>query len=237
VSDHEAFLSALGERPNDATTRLVYADWLEEHGDDRRARYLRAELELAGLSEQAPEYAGREAELLALRGTIDAGWLARAGMRYDVCLLGYGPAKKIATIKALRELTGSGLLEAKVRSEVLPSIVRHAVPRPAAEQARQALAPNASVSLTVAGPTVAYQLHLPSGWEGRPYTNHLEELRAATGCAIPDPGPWPSAVLRAYDTEEAAEADRQRWAHLAQLVLVVRPGPTNQPLANSLPPR
>lgn len=35
------FLDALMADPGDATTRLVYSDWLEENGDDRRAGFLR----------------------------------------------------------------------------------------------------------------------------------------------------------------------------------------------------
>lgn len=36
-----AFTKALIACPADATTRLVYADWLDEHGQPYRAKYLR----------------------------------------------------------------------------------------------------------------------------------------------------------------------------------------------------
>src|SRR5262245_52313661 len=42
VSDETAFLEAIRARPWDEAQRQVYADWLEERGDDR-ADYLRAE--------------------------------------------------------------------------------------------------------------------------------------------------------------------------------------------------
>lgn len=35
------FTKALIACPSDATTRLVFADWLDEHGDPKRAKYLR----------------------------------------------------------------------------------------------------------------------------------------------------------------------------------------------------
>jgi uncharacterized protein (TIGR02996 family) len=37
VTQRDAFLVAICESPEDDTTRLVYADWLEEHGDDQDA--------------------------------------------------------------------------------------------------------------------------------------------------------------------------------------------------------
>ena len=42
--DHKAFVSAILENPQDDAALLVYADWLEEHGDARSA-YLRNQVE------------------------------------------------------------------------------------------------------------------------------------------------------------------------------------------------
>ncbi len=41
-----AFLEALNRDPNDDTTRLVFADWLEEHGNIEQAMRLRRFVEL-----------------------------------------------------------------------------------------------------------------------------------------------------------------------------------------------
>ena len=41
MSDEAAFLEALKANPADDTTRLVYADWLDEHGEPAKAEYLR----------------------------------------------------------------------------------------------------------------------------------------------------------------------------------------------------
>src|SRR5206468_25941 len=58
------------EHPDDDAPRLVYSDWLEEHGDEddrRRAEFIRVQIELARLDEDDPRrlaLANREAALL-----------------------------------------------------------------------------------------------------------------------------------------------------------------------------
>ncbi len=68
MSQHEAFLHAIREAPDDDAPRLVYADWLEDNGDSARAEFLRAQCSLAALDEDDPqrrELQRREYELLA----------------------------------------------------------------------------------------------------------------------------------------------------------------------------
>jgi uncharacterized protein (TIGR02996 family) len=48
-SEEEAFLADVVEHPDDDTPRLVYADWLEDHGDADRAEFIRVQCELARL--------------------------------------------------------------------------------------------------------------------------------------------------------------------------------------------
>ena len=43
---HEAFLSDILASPEDDAPRLVYADWLSENGDEPRAEFIRAQVEL-----------------------------------------------------------------------------------------------------------------------------------------------------------------------------------------------
>lgn len=45
-ADEQAFFRAMGEADEDDTPRLAYADWLEEHGDADRARFIRLQVEL-----------------------------------------------------------------------------------------------------------------------------------------------------------------------------------------------
>jgi uncharacterized protein (TIGR02996 family) len=78
--DEEAFLAGIRRRPADDATRLVYADWLEERGEGRRAEYLRVLCQwLAGHPAADRRLIAREREL---RAGLGRGWLARVrGMR------------------------------------------------------------------------------------------------------------------------------------------------------------
>jgi uncharacterized protein (TIGR02996 family) len=72
MTDENTFLSALRSSPADDTARLVYADWLEEHGDAEaqlKAEYLRLECRVGGLPEDDPNRADLVLQLrdLALR--------------------------------------------------------------------------------------------------------------------------------------------------------------------------
>ncbi len=45
------FLEDITEHPDDDTPRLVYADWLDDHGQPERAEFIRVQCELARLGE------------------------------------------------------------------------------------------------------------------------------------------------------------------------------------------
>ena len=65
----EDFLGDICEHPADDAPRLIYADWLDDHGQPRRAELIRLQCELAGLDEDDPrraELAEREWELLTV---------------------------------------------------------------------------------------------------------------------------------------------------------------------------
>jgi uncharacterized protein (TIGR02996 family) len=72
--DRRPFIDAILEDPDDDTSRLVYADFLEEHGaeaDCARAEFIRIGCEVAKLSPDSPrraELERREDELLAAHG-------------------------------------------------------------------------------------------------------------------------------------------------------------------------
>jgi uncharacterized protein (TIGR02996 family) len=53
MTQDEAFLQAIIESPEDDAPRLIYADWLEEHGDIDRAELIRVQIALAGLEEHS----------------------------------------------------------------------------------------------------------------------------------------------------------------------------------------
>lgn len=47
MTEHDAFLRAICDNPADDTARLVFADWLADHGDPDRGDFIRIEVELA----------------------------------------------------------------------------------------------------------------------------------------------------------------------------------------------
>ena len=78
--DEEAFLRAIRRRPADNAVRLVYADWLDERGEGRRAEYVRV------LCRWLADHPAVDRRLIArerkLRAGLGRGWLARVrGMR------------------------------------------------------------------------------------------------------------------------------------------------------------
>jgi len=47
MNEHDALYAAILAHPDDDGPRLVYADWLEEHGEQERAEFIRVQCELA----------------------------------------------------------------------------------------------------------------------------------------------------------------------------------------------
>jgi uncharacterized protein (TIGR02996 family) len=80
TDEQRALWSAIRANPDDDTPRLVYADWLQEHGDEARAEFIRVQIEQNGLfspSTLCPDpndrtLTKREAKLLRL---YREGWL------------------------------------------------------------------------------------------------------------------------------------------------------------------
>jgi uncharacterized protein (TIGR02996 family) len=65
VTDRDALLRAICETPGDDAPRLVYADWLDEHGDPRQAEFIRLHIALTPM--KVFELAGpQESRLLEL---------------------------------------------------------------------------------------------------------------------------------------------------------------------------
>ena len=78
MTEEAGFIAALLAEPDDRTTLLVYADWLDDR-DDPRAEYLRL---LA--ADKADEMRALEihSRLAELRTRIDIGWLTLIGSRH-----------------------------------------------------------------------------------------------------------------------------------------------------------
>jgi uncharacterized protein (TIGR02996 family) len=69
----DAFIAALLEAPCDDSSRLVYADWLEERGDPR-AEFLRLELAILGLP-QGETQTALKVRMRELLKTLDPEWV------------------------------------------------------------------------------------------------------------------------------------------------------------------
>jgi uncharacterized protein (TIGR02996 family) len=69
MSDHDALVQAILHAPDDDAPRLVYADWLDEHGDADRADFIRVQCRMARLPFYDPEYPAlaRRADELVVR--------------------------------------------------------------------------------------------------------------------------------------------------------------------------
>jgi uncharacterized protein (TIGR02996 family) len=80
MTDAPALLAAIRAAPDDDAPRLVYADWLDEHGQPERAAFIRIQCELARTGD--PALRRREAELLAEHHDAFAGHLAAPHLRF-----------------------------------------------------------------------------------------------------------------------------------------------------------
>jgi uncharacterized protein (TIGR02996 family) len=77
----EQLLAAIAKHPNDAATRAVFADWLEERGLTAAAKLVRVQLAIAELDADDPRLASlsRSLRLLAERTPRELRWvIARA---------------------------------------------------------------------------------------------------------------------------------------------------------------
>lgn len=90
----DMLLRAILESPEDDAPRLVYADWLEEHGDAKRAEFIRAQCTLAGMPDGHPtrpalgdrvrqlEAKHRRSWLAPVRRWLDDWWFHRGFVEY-----------------------------------------------------------------------------------------------------------------------------------------------------------
>ncbi len=89
MHDEDDFLRKLSETPADDTIRLVFADWLDERGDDQskaKSRFLRVTVQLMGPIQRVGWRRPREYELQQLAATLPTDWLAVVSrMKVEMC--------------------------------------------------------------------------------------------------------------------------------------------------------
>jgi len=69
------FPQTILESPDDDRLRLVYADWLEEHGEPKRAEFIRVQIDLERLGPSHSSYAELEDRQDELLAEYEADWL------------------------------------------------------------------------------------------------------------------------------------------------------------------
>jgi uncharacterized protein (TIGR02996 family) len=118
MSRDGAFLQDIIEHPDDEAPRLIYADWLDDHGQPSRAEFIRVQCELARLTEGGPrreDLRARERELLEAHGSdwraplpewafdaeFDRGFVASVAVRAAVFLREASSLWRVAPITSL----------------------------------------------------------------------------------------------------------------------------------------
>ena len=140
----DELLQAVIENPDDDAPRLVFADWLENHGERERAEFIRVQIELAKLPNEdnrRPELEQREREFLArnesewikplrhcvLSWTFHRGFIDEVAVTVDMYrdhtfeLLQLSPIRRMSVDGAEVEISGSA------RRLVPESIAREAL--------------------------------------------------------------------------------------------------------------
>src|SRR5437763_11790587 len=56
MDQRAAFIQAIIELPDDDTPRLVFAEWLDEHGEAERAEFIRLQCSLNSLAPESAEF-------------------------------------------------------------------------------------------------------------------------------------------------------------------------------------
>ena len=106
--EEDPFIEGIAAEPADEALRLVYSDWLEEHGEDARAAYLRAEV----AHFRKPEAERRDYAWSEMPG-VDPVWAAmvsRTGILVPgITFSDTGPKITRADLKALEDHWGQPL--------------------------------------------------------------------------------------------------------------------------------
>ena len=80
VSERAAFISAILDNLADDTPRLVFADWLQERGEDERAEFVRCQIAAAKLPEPERAHSKPGVRALALEAVYAPAWRAAVGL-------------------------------------------------------------------------------------------------------------------------------------------------------------
>jgi uncharacterized protein (TIGR02996 family) len=82
MSDGPALKATIWDRPTDDAARLVYADWLDEHGDESRAEFVRVQVRAARLSKWDDARPALDTRAKALHAEHGPAWRAELPERW-----------------------------------------------------------------------------------------------------------------------------------------------------------
>jgi uncharacterized protein (TIGR02996 family) len=107
MNQRDALLCEICDRPDDDAPRLVFADWLTDHGDPLWAEFIRVQVELARLPAAEERRAGlmeREDELWSAIGErLQAELPKVAGLYWEAFERGLAGWVRVTRLKTLRE--------------------------------------------------------------------------------------------------------------------------------------
>jgi uncharacterized protein (TIGR02996 family) len=89
MSGQDDFLTAVLERPDDDTLRLVYADWLQERGDPR-AEFIRVQIALASAAPDDPQVNTLQSYERDLLAEHSQNWCVLLGLEPEQCVFRRG---------------------------------------------------------------------------------------------------------------------------------------------------
>ena len=82
----QPFLDDVREHPDDDAPRLVFADWLDDHGEHDRAEFIRLQVRAARLDEDDPARQAMTDQAEQLRAAHETAWLAPLRQALGGCL-------------------------------------------------------------------------------------------------------------------------------------------------------
>jgi uncharacterized protein (TIGR02996 family) len=108
VSDEAEFLAAIRTRPGDNALLLVYADWLDEHGELQRSELIRVCEAMRGVPVFSDDYWRLKARRNELRSACPADWIVATGCdgsRYEPLFRDGFPLDLKGRWRLIREFT------------------------------------------------------------------------------------------------------------------------------------
>jgi uncharacterized protein (TIGR02996 family) len=125
MSDERAgFLAAIREAPEDDAPRLVFADWLEDHGDEQRAEFIRAQVLAARLDDLDPQRIRLDRRAAALLKKNEKKWLTPVRRIAQTCEVDRGFPRNVVVNSAKFREKGEALLALEPIWSVRPTGLR-----------------------------------------------------------------------------------------------------------------